>query len=52
MSTAKPVRPKDRGCFHCTRCGNCCRDLEGELMLEPADAYGLARFLRDRLEVG
>lgn len=46
MSTAKPVRPKDWVCFHCTRCGNCCRDLEGELMLEPADAYDLARCLR------
>lgn len=46
MSTAKPVRPKDWVCFHCTRCGNCCRDLEGELMLEPSDAYGLARCLR------
>ena len=45
MSTAKPVRLEDRVCFHCTRCGNCCRDLEGQLMLEPADAYDLARYL-------
>ena len=46
MSAAKPVRLEDRVCFHCTRCGNCCRDLEGQLMLEPPDAYELARYLR------
>lgn len=46
MNTVKPVQLEDRVCFHCTRCGNCCRDLEGQLMLEPADAYDLARVLR------
>lgn len=46
MNIAKPVQLEDRVCFHCTRCGNCCRDLEGQLMLEPADAYGLAQILR------
>ena len=46
MSAVKPVRPKDWVCFHCTRCGNCCRGLDGNLMLEPADAYDLARVLR------
>ena len=48
MNRAEPVRPKDWVCFHCTRCGNCCRDLEGQLMLEPLDAYHLARLLRER----
>lgn len=42
----KPVRPKDQVCFHCRRCGNCCQDLEEKLMLEPLDAYRLARYLR------
>lgn len=46
MNTVKPVQLEDRVCFHCTRCGNCCRDLEGQLMLEPTDAYELARYLR------
>lgn len=46
MNTVKPVQLEDWVCFHCSRCGNCCRDLEGQLMLEPADAYDLARVLR------
>lgn len=48
MSDAKPVRPKDWVCFQCNRCGNCCRDLEDQLMLEPLDAYNLAQCLRKR----
>ncbi len=50
MNDAVPVRPEDRVMFHCRRCGNCCRDLEGQLMLEPLDAYHLARCLRERGE--
>lgn len=46
MSTAIPVRPKDWVCFHCTGCADCCRGLDGNLMLEPPDAYDLARVLR------
>lgn len=46
MSTAIPVRPKDWVCFHCTCCADCCRGLDGNLMLEPPDAYDLARVLR------
>ena len=45
MSTAKPVQLEDRACFHCTHRGNCCRGLEDQLMLEPADAYDMARYL-------
>lgn len=48
MSTAKPVRPKDQVCFQCRRCGNCCRNIEDELMLTPLDAYWLARCLREQ----
>lgn len=48
MNRAEPVRPKDQVCFQCRRCGNCCRDLEGQLMLEPLDAYHLARLLREQ----
>ncbi len=48
MSTAKPVRPEDQVCFQCRRCGSCCRNIEGELMLTPLDAYWLARCLREQ----
>ena len=46
MNRTEPVRPKDWVCFQCRQCGNCCRDLEDQLMLEPLDAYNLARCLR------
>lgn len=51
MSTAVPVRPKDWVNFHCRLCGNCCRNLEGQLMPELLDVYRLARCLRERGEV-
>ena len=51
MNGAKPVRPKDQVSFRCRLCGNCCRNLENQLMLEPLDAYNLARLLRERGEV-
>ena len=51
MNRAEPVRPKDWVMFHCHLCGNCCRELENQLMLEPLDAYYLARCLRERGEV-
>ena len=46
MSTLNRVRPKDWACFRCRQCADCCRDLEDRLMLEPLDAYDLARCLR------
>lgn len=52
MSATKPVRPKDWVCFHCTRCADCCRNLEDQLMLEPLDAYNLARYLREQGKAG
>ncbi len=48
MSRAIPVRPKDRVCFQCSQCAECCRNIEGELMLTPLDAYWLARLLREQ----
>ena len=41
-----PVRPQDKVPFTCCRCGNCCRNVEEQIMLEPLDAYHLGRFLR------
>ena len=43
-----PLRPKDRVEFSCQGCGNCCRNVENSIMLEPLDAYRLARYLRHR----
>ena len=34
--------------FHCRMCGECCRDIADSIMLEPMDAYRLARYLRER----
>ena len=45
-SDAIPVRPRDQVPFTCQRCGNCCRNVEKQIMLEPLDAYQLGRFLR------
>lgn len=45
-SDAIPVRPRDEVPFTCQRCGNCCRNVEKQIMLEPLDAYQLGRFLR------
>lgn len=51
MSDAVSVRPKDWVHYQCRLCGNCCRNLKNQLMLEPLDAYHLARYLRERGEV-
>ncbi|RKI64968.1 YkgJ family cysteine cluster protein [bacterium 1xD42-67] len=51
MSDAVTVRPKDWVPFRCRLCGNCCRNLRGNLMPEQIDAYRLARFLQERGEV-
>lgn len=45
-SDAIPVRPQDYVPFTCRCCGGCCRGVEGQIMLEPLDAYQLGRFLR------
>lgn len=45
-SDAIPVQPRNEVPFTCQRCGNCCRNVEEQIMLEPLDAYQLGRFLR------
>ena len=42
----RPVKPGDKVCFHCTRCGDCCRHNKNAVMLESLDAFRLARFFR------
>ena len=44
----KSVRTQDTIPFHCKLCGQCCRNIEGEVMLEALDAYRLGRYLRAR----
>ena len=51
MSDAVTVRPNLDVPFRCRLCGNCCRNLRGNLMPEQIGAYRLARFLRERGEV-
>ena len=36
--------------FDCQRCGGCCRHVADSIMLEPMDAYHLARYLREQGE--
>lgn len=48
MSYVEAVRPKDWVDFHCRLCGNCCRKVEGQIMLEALDAYRLGQYLRER----
>ena len=48
MSDMKFVRSKDQIPFQCHLCGKCCRNVENEVMIEPLDAYRLARFLREK----
>ena len=43
-----PIRSKDHVTFSCISCGNCCRGIKDQIMLEPLDAYRLARYLRHR----
>lgn len=48
INHAMPVRPKDRIAFQCRQCGNCCRHIEGCVMVESLDAYHIAKFLREQ----
>lgn len=41
----QPVKPNGRVCFQCTRCTDCCRHVRDAVMLEPLDAYRIARYL-------
>ena len=50
MNEIQPVRPKDQFTFSCHQCGECCRNIEGCVMVESLDAYRLARYLRAKGE--
>lgn len=44
--TIKPVKSGDRIPYHCKMCGECCRHVKDQIMLEPLDAYHLGQFLQ------
>jgi len=50
LNHAKPVSLNEKVSFRCQLCGNCCRNVTDSIMLEPMDAYRLARYLRERGE--
>lgn len=50
LANAKAVALNETVSFHCQMCGGCCRYLKDSVMLEPMDAYYLARYLRERSE--
>ena len=45
-STIKPLRSGMCFPFQCDGCGECCRHVKEQIMLEPLDAYRLGRFLK------
>ena len=45
MKNSKQVELSDRVRFRCTRCGDCCRHVEGVVVVESLDAYKLAKHL-------
>lgn len=45
MKHTKQVELSDRVRFKCKRCGECCRHLAGALLVEPYDAYRIAKHL-------
>ena len=42
----RPVSNREHIQFRCTRCGDCCRHIKEDVMLESFDAYRLAKHLR------
>lgn len=50
MTKAKTVALNEKVTFRCQLCGGCCRYVKDSIMLEPMDAYHLARYLREQGE--
>lgn len=45
IKNSKQVELSDRIRFRCIRCGSCCRNVEGAVVIEPKDGYYLAKHL-------
>ena len=50
MTDVKAVALNKQVVFRCQLCGECCRHVNDSIMLEPMDAYRLARLLREQGE--
>lgn len=46
----RAVAQNEKVVFRCRLCGDCCRHIANSIMLEPMDAYNLARYLRNQGE--
>lgn len=51
LTSAKAVPLNQSITFECQLCGECCRHVADSVMLEPMDAYYLARYLREQGEL-
>lgn len=40
-----PVNPNDKFKYHCSRCGECCRDVKNAIMVESLDLFRIAKSL-------
>jgi len=38
--------PDDKFSFHCSRCGECCRNVENAIMLESLDVFRISRYIK------
>ena len=45
IKNSKQVKLSDKVRFRCIRCGACCRNVEGAVVIEPKDGYYLAKHL-------
>ena len=45
LKNTKQVQLSDRVRFRCTRCGDCCRHVEGVVCIESIDAYNIAKHI-------
>lgn len=45
LKNTKQVELSDRVRFRCTRCGECCRHVDGVVVIESLDAYNIAKSL-------
>lgn len=50
LTNIRSVALNERVPFHCRLCAGCCRNVKDSIMLEPMDAYRLARYMQEQGE--